>query len=114
MFRSLKCWRRGDELGARLNAAQSVEPLLDALFALERLWRPFASRLYLHLEKLKGQGWQDGELRTILLDLLTTGDPRQQQDVARRVIALMAERGHGHVYDSWPGERLDTALTWSF
>ena len=114
MFRSLKCWRRGDELGARLNAAQSVEPLLDALFALERLWRPFASRLYLHLEKLKGQGWQDGELRTLLLDLLTSADPRWQQEVACRVIALMAERGHGDVYHSWPGERLDTALAWSF
>jgi hypothetical protein len=31
--------------------------------------------VYLHLEKLKGQGWQDGELPKSLLDLLTTGDP---------------------------------------
>jgi predicted nucleotidyltransferase len=114
MFRSLKCWRRGDELGARLNAAQSVDSLLETLFALERLWRPFASRVYLHLEKLKGQGWQDGELRKDLLDLLATGDPRRQQEFARRVVALMAERGYGHVYDSWPRERLDSALAWSF
>src|SRR5262245_19411664 len=101
MFRSLKCWRRGDELGARLNAAQSVDSLLGTLFALERLWRPFGSRVYLHLEKLKGQGWQDGELRRDLLGLLTTSDPRRQQEIARRMIALMAERGHGHVYDNW-------------
>jgi predicted nucleotidyltransferase len=114
MFRSLKCWRRGDELGARLNATQSVETLLDTLFALERLWRPFESRVYLHLEKLKEQGWQEGELRRNLLNLLTTSDPRRQQEFARRVIALMAERGHGHVYDSWPSERIDRALAWSF
>ena len=114
MFRSLKYWRRSDELGARLNATQSVEPLLDTLFALERLWRPFGSRLYLHLEKLKEQGWQDGELRRNLLDLLTTSDPRRQQEIARCVIALMAERGYGHVYDSWPGEKIGAALAWSF
>jgi predicted nucleotidyltransferase len=114
MFRSLKCWRRGDELGGRLNAAQSVDSLLDTLFALERQWRPFASRVYLHIEKLTGQGWQAGELRRILLDLLTTGDPRRQQEIARRVIALMAERGYGHVYDGWPRERINAALAWSF
>jgi predicted nucleotidyltransferase len=114
MFRSLKCWRRGDEVGARLNAAQSVDTLLDTLFALERYWRPFASRVYLHLELLEGQGWQDSEPRRILLDLLATGDPRRQQEIARRVIALMAERGYRHVYDSWPGERIDAALAWSF
>jgi predicted nucleotidyltransferase len=114
MFRSLKCWRRGDELGARMNAAQSVDALLDTLFALERLWRPFASRVYLHLGKLDGQGWQAGELRSILVDLLATGDPRFQQQIAQRVKALMAERGHGHVYEAWPTEKLDTALAWSF
>lgn len=114
MFRSLKCWRRGDELGARINAAQSVDALLDTLFALERRWRPFASRVYLHLAKLTGQGWQDGELRGRLLDILTTAEPGRQQEFAQRVIALMAERGYGHVYETWPAERLDTALAWSF
>jgi hypothetical protein len=60
LYRSLKTWRRDIELGARLEAAQTVDTLLHTLFALERLWRPFGSRVYLHLEKLKGQGWQDG------------------------------------------------------
>jgi hypothetical protein len=114
MFRSLKCWRRSDELGARLNATQSVEHLLDALFALERLWRPFESRVYLHLNKLTGQAWQEDELRRDLLDLLTTTDPRRQQEFARRVIALMDERGHGHVYEEWPSEKFGVALDWSF
>jgi len=112
-YRSLKSWRRGNELGARLEAAQSVDPLLHTLFALEREWRPFGSRLYLHLEKLKRQGWHDGELRGILLDLLTTGDPRRQQELARRVAALLAERGYGHVYDDWGG-KIDAALGWNF
>lgn len=114
MFRSLKCWRRGDELRARISAAQRVDALPDTLFALERRWRPFASRVYIHLEKLSGQGWHEGELRSSLLALLTTADPRQQQAFAPRVIEVMTERGYGHVYETMPVERLDTALAWSF
>jgi hypothetical protein len=113
MYRSLKCWRRGNEVGARLEAAHSVDPLIQTLFALERQWRPFGSRLYLHLEKLKGQGWQDGELPRILLDLLTTGDPRRQQAYAHRVIALLAKRGYNRPDEVW-NAKVDRALTWDF
>ena len=113
VFRSLKCWRRGDELGARLLAAQSVDALMQTLFALDRAWAPLSSRLFLRLDKLTGQGWQPGELRAILLDLLTTSDPRRQQAYARRVDTLMAARGYGHVYDGWK-EQIDRALAWSF
>lgn len=31
----------------------------------------------------------------------------------RRVVALMAERGYGHVYDGW-NDQIDRALAWSF
>ena len=113
LYRSLKCWRRGETLGGRLEAAESVDYLLGTLFALERRWRPYSSRLTLHLDELSGQGWQPGEMRAILLDLITTGDPHRQQAVARRVIALLGERGFGHVRDEWHGQ-IDTALAWSF
>lgn len=113
IFRSQKCWRRGNELGARLEAAQTVDALLRMLFALERQWRPFGNRVYLHLDKLAGQGWQPGELHASLLDLITTGDARRHEAIARRVVALMAERGYGHVYDGWK-EQIDRALAWSF
>jgi hypothetical protein len=45
--------------------------------------------------------------------LISTGNPRLQQEVARRVATLMRGRGFGHVYDSWDG-RIDVALSWSF
>lgn len=113
LYRSLKSWRRGDDLGGRVGAADSVEILLGLLFALERRWRPFSSRLWLHLERLAGQGWQPGEVRAILFDLLATGDPRRQQAVARRVEALLRARGYGAVYDDWEGE-IDEVLAWEF
>jgi hypothetical protein len=113
MYRSLKSWRRGNELGGRVEAAQTADLLLHVLFAIEGHWRPFSSRLYLHLDKLSTQGWQPGELPSILLDLITTGDPGRQQDLARHVARLMHERGYGHVYDSWDGQ-IDQALAWRF
>jgi len=113
MFRSLKSWRWGNELGGRMEAAQTADYLLHVLFALERQWRPYSSRLIFHLDKLEPQGWRSEELRAILLDLITTGDPNRQQIVGRRVTALLRERGFGHMEDEWDG-RIAKALSWVF
>jgi hypothetical protein len=112
-YRSLKAWRRGNELGGRLEAAQTADYLLHLLFALERHWRPYSDRLIFHLDKLNAQGWRSDELQAILLDLISTGDPSRQQVVARRVAALLQARGFGHVYDGWEGQ-IDQTLTWVF
>ncbi len=113
LYRSLKAWRRGDTLGGRLEAAQTADALLHLLFALERRWRPYSSRVSVHLATLAGQGWRPDELRTILLTLIATGDPAQQQEVARRVARLLRERGFHAVYEGWDG-KIDQALTWRF
>ncbi|MCB0060787.1 MAG: hypothetical protein KDE19_01685 [Caldilineaceae bacterium] len=112
-FRSLKCWRQGNTLGGRLEAAQSTDSLLNMLFALEQRWRPYSSRLIFHLHHLARQGWQPGELDAILLDLISTGNPTRQQALMRRIAALLAERGFAHVYDDWEGQ-IDQALGWVF
>lgn len=113
MYRSLKSWHRDNELGGRLEAVHSIDPLLDMLFALEGHWRPFSSRIYRHLHKLDAQGWKLDELRDILIDLCSTGDPVRQQTLAWRIKALLEERGYGDVYDSWEGQ-IDRALAWTF
>jgi hypothetical protein len=113
LYRSLKSWRRGNVLGARLEAAESALLLVGVLFALERRWKPFSSRLRHHLHHLDAQGWQPGEVQAILLDLCTTGDPARQQDVAQRVVAKLHERGFQHVYDDWHGQ-IDLVLGWEF
>ncbi len=113
LYRSLKSWRRGNELGGRMEAAQTADYLLHLLFALERHWRPYSSRLIFHLDKLEPQGWRAGEVRDILLDLISTGDPGRQQILAGRVAGLLHERGFGHVYDGWDGH-IDQALMWEF
>jgi hypothetical protein len=56
-YRSMKAWRRGDELGGRLQAAESAIALIRTLFALERRWPPYHDRLARQLDSLSDQGW---------------------------------------------------------
>jgi predicted nucleotidyltransferase len=112
IWRTQKCWRQGDALGTRLEIGRLVNALLRMLFGLERLWQPFGNRVFLHFHKRDGQGWQPGELHASLLELLTTGDIRRHERVARRTIALMDERGFGDEYAGWK-EQIDRVLAWA-
>jgi hypothetical protein len=95
--RSLKAWRRGDELGGRLHAASSAFPLVRTLFGLERRWAPYYDRLEPQLGEIEAaQGWEPGSLRAALLDLLDAGAPTAQQGLEARVEELMRSRGFEH------------------
>lgn len=103
-YRSMKAGRRGNELGMRLQAAESLVYLIRALFALERRWPPFHDRVVSALDALASQGWKPGELRDFLLAIMRTGDPQLQARLEDRVEALMRDRGYGQVVDAWDGE----------
>ena len=113
VYRSLKAWRRGNALGGRLEAAESASALVHTLFALERRWCPYSSRLVLHLGDLAGQGWDQDDLRAILLALTASGDPHFQQQIARRVVVLLRDRGFDQVLQDWHGQ-IEHVLNWSF
>lgn len=96
-FRSLKAWRRGDELGGRMQAAHSCLCLVRLLFALERCWPPYHDQLRGPLRELEAaQGWEDGYLEAALTRVLDTGDPSLQQQLEARVEALLSSRGIAH------------------
>jgi predicted nucleotidyltransferase len=95
--RSLKSWRRGDEIGRRLHAAQSAFHLLPTLFGLERRWMPYFDSLTVRLPEIEGaQGWEVGFLGAAILQLLGTGEPALQQRLEARVEDLLASRGVLH------------------
>lgn len=103
-YRSIKAWRRGNELGGRLQAAESLMHLIRTLFALERRWPPYHDRLVAQLHLLDAQGWPPGFLRSALLEILRTGSPEIQQRLEAQVETLMRTRSFGHVIDGWDGE----------
>jgi hypothetical protein len=107
--RSIKAWRRGDELGGRLHAAASAYPLLRALFGLERQWPPYHDQLETRLDELERlQSWGSGELRTQILALLEHGSPDVQQRLQARVETLFRSRAIEHEWgdDLEPLKRL--------
>lgn len=105
-FRSLKAWRRGDELGGRMQAAHSCLTLVRLLFAAERQLAPFHDQLRKPLETLeRAQGWEEGFLAETLTRVLATGDPTIQQALELRVEAMFDARGIAHQWG--PEDGLD-------
>jgi len=95
--RSLKAWRRGDELGGRMQAAHSCLCLVRLLFAAEQRLAPYHDQLRAALQELElEQGWEEGFLADALIRLLATGDPAFQQVLELRVEELMESRGIAH------------------
>ena len=95
--RSLKAWRRDDELGARMQASESALHLVRMLFALERRWHPYHDQLAGPLRQLEGvQGWATGELPDSLLRLVRDADPTFQQEFELRIQTLLESRGVQH------------------
>ena len=95
--RSLKAWRRGDELGGRMQAGESALHLVRTLFALERRWHPYHDQLGAPLRELEPlQGWSGDELGRLLLRLLRDADPTFQQQLELRVESLLESRGIRH------------------
>lgn len=112
-FRSLKAWRRGDELGGRLQAAHSCLSLVRLLFAAERRWPPYHDQLREPLRELERlQGWEPGYLEQALIRVLATGDPTFQQELELRVEALFESRGIAHQWG--PEDGLDAVKEHDF
>ena len=110
-YRSLKAYRRGNELGARLQAAESVMHLMRTLFMMAGIWTPYHDRLMHHIDTLAVQGWDPPALKGALLEILRTADPHLQIELEEQVERLLCDRGFGKVIDDWEGE-LERAKAW--
>lgn len=82
--RSTRAWERGDELGARIHACESLAWLAKALFALAGRVAPYHDRLSVHL---------DDEWKPAFLEIARTADVAAQRALQQRVEALMEARG---------------------
>lgn len=102
-YRSLKAWRRGNELAGRLEALDSLRWLAQFLFALDGTLAPYPNAYVGRL----------GDFEHDILEVARTADPKAQQALQARVEKLARSRGLGHVYDGWEGD-IERAMSFRF
>jgi len=103
VYRSLKAWRRGLELPARVECGGSLRFLGELLFALDGRRAPYP----------KEWTGQLGELEPLFLEVARTADPTLQQELCRDVAQLAAARRYSDIYDAWHGD-IDRVLAYEF
>jgi hypothetical protein len=110
LYRALKSARDGNDLAARLDGSESVPKLLDVIFALHGLVRPYNKYLRWSLENHPLPNWHGEELLN-LIQRTMAGDP----DAMRRIYArvhddcLTFDHRHGQellgeVFEGWASE----------
>jgi hypothetical protein len=98
LLRSLKNLEAGRDLEGRLDAAESIPPLLTTAFALEGRVRPFNKWLSYDLER---QPLAIEGLLSRIDRIRRDADPREQRAMFRDVERLARDAGHAAVVDSW-------------
>jgi len=113
-YRALKCLRDGDPAASRLEAAQGINPFLDATFALHggRL-RPYFKYLRWELETmpLDHLPFDSPALMDRLAAVLDPGGGVALSGLLAAAQAPFRAAGHSRAFDGW-GEKLDWILTW--
>lgn len=118
-YRSLKCFRDGYDLGARLELNIEIECLFNLLFALHdgRL-KPFYKYLVWELEihPLEKVPWTAGEFIDKITRILDDADVEIQREIFLMVEKLCRDEGYGYYIDGWDGtpDKEDFALMRTF
>jgi predicted nucleotidyltransferase len=106
LYRSLKCLRNGNALGARLEAADAIGHALTVIFALEGRHRPYYGYLARELEArpLARFPLPADELLAMLATILESADAGTQQRLLGIIDALGRQAGCGEVFDEWEAD----------
>jgi predicted nucleotidyltransferase len=102
-YRSLKAWKRGREIGARILAGRSLWWLGDLLMGLEGTRAPYTEYW----------GGRLGELEPLILEVARTADPKKQQELQSGVERIATAHGLRDVYDGWNGD-IDRVMAFQF
>lgn len=103
VYRSLKCFRDGNPVGARLEASRSIHLFLEIIFGLEGRTTPYYKYLEWELKQhpLKKFPMKPNELIKTLLRILEDADIKTQQKLFKTVEKVFRKENFAHVFDSW-------------
>ena len=103
VYRSAKCWRVNNVLGAQLEAMDSIGYFLSLIFGLEGRHRPYYGYLERELRVYPLQHFPlpSEVLLNSIARILTTADLPTQQTLLRTVESVCRAAGIGDVIDAW-------------
>lgn len=107
VYRSIKCLREGKMFCYRLEAAESITPLLNALFALhDNRLRPYYKYIRWEVKKfpLYKLPWTGEEFLQMIMKILKDGGYINQQEILREVKKIFCSAGYDQVFISWEGK----------
>jgi hypothetical protein len=105
--RSIKCLRDRSRIAHRLEAADSILPLLDVVFALHKgRLRPYYKYLRWELTEfpLEGLPWSGDQFLGMLMAILTDGSYSNQQTIFQWVDRTFRGQGYESVFEAWGGD----------
>lgn len=109
VYRSLKCWRDNQELGARLEADKSIDIFWNVIFALDGR-RPVPYYKYLEWDlknyPLANIDMSTTELLRIVRKIIDKADIEAQKELFRALEKVARKEGYGKVFDNW-GYKID-------
>lgn len=103
-FRSIKCMRVGNQLGAHLESVSSLQFALDALFALEDRHKPFYGYLNKELEKYSLSNFDTIWLLGLFEKILESANLDAQQELFSKIRDTFSSQGYKDVFDGWDGK----------
>jgi predicted nucleotidyltransferase len=103
VYRSLKCFRDSNSVGARLEAADSIQYFLNVIFGLEGRITPYYKYLEWELEKfpLKKFKMKPMEIVRSLLQILEDADVETQKRLLEMTETACRKEGYGNAFDDW-------------
>ncbi|MFH1409064.1 MAG: hypothetical protein ABIH34_04105 [Nanoarchaeota archaeon] len=103
IYRSLKCFRDKNIVGARLEAALSIQYFFDVIFGMHGRTRPYYKYLKWELTDfpLTKFPLKPATIISSTLKILETADVRTQQKLLGLVEKALRKEGYGKVFDSW-------------
>ncbi len=101
MYRALRNLESGRSLGGRMDALESLEPMLTAVFALEGRVRPFNKWLVFELAEEPLHTPAFGNLVERLEAFVAGPSAERVRDAFRMIEGAARGQGHGAIVDSW-------------
>lgn len=113
VYRSVKCFRDSNMIGARLEAARSIPLFLKVIFGLEGRITPYYKYLEWELENfpLKLFPMSSKDIIEYLLAILETANIPIQQELLKTIERVFRKEGYSSVFNQW-GSELNWMITY--